>query len=257
MFRNPVILFVFMLGGCANITATALQPDGRSEIPGAASGFRYYPPKPYLLVMELPAPAPTPPNTPGKTGLAAPKAPSSTDNSQTQAPASQSPAPVTDLSFLASSATQIAKVIYLPDYQHPMAVTMSTGLLGIASLQLTLQDGWLLTNVSANGDNSKLGDVMIAALQAVSAGATGGASKAAPTAAQTKNALAGLTGGRVLAPGLYAFDYVPGTSRVAAVCAVAYFDSTGSHPPQAGDPGACGPSVSAPDLRAPPAPPPQ
>jgi hypothetical protein len=59
-----------------------------------------------------------------------------------------------------------------------MAVSVSTGLFGIATLQLTLQDGWMLT-----GDNSKLGDVTIAAIQALSSATTGGASKAGLAAA--------------------------------------------------------------------------
>src|ERR1700674_4096051 len=45
-----------LLAGCApRIAATPLAPDGATPLPGAASGFRYFLPRPYLLVMEIPA----------------------------------------------------------------------------------------------------------------------------------------------------------------------------------------------------------
>ncbi|ALL68574.1 zinc finger mynd domain-containing protein [Paraburkholderia caribensis MBA4] len=124
---------------------------------------------------------------------------------------------------------------------------------GTASMQLTLQDGWMLTNVSANGDNSKLADVMTTVFQAIAGGGSGGATTAAGAA--TGKAKGGAPGAaptgqpvdRILAPGLYAFDYSVNQSRVQSVCAVAYFDSNGSsHPTTTKDPGACGPDVSRP-----------
>jgi hypothetical protein len=176
----------------------------------------------------------------------APGAGSAKQGSQQDGQGSQAPAASTsDLSFTATNGTTyIAKLIYLPDYSRPMAVNMDTGLVGITSVQLTLQDGWMLTNVSANADNSKMADVLTAAIQALSSSATGGASKA--TSATAKAPGGGPEVDQVLRPGLYAFDYNYGMSRVSAVCAIAYFDSHGSRPAPPRDPGACGPEFARP-----------
>jgi hypothetical protein len=299
---DRLLLFVFLgvnaltlLGGCASITAVPLEPDGLAAVEGAQPGFRYYTPRPYLLVAEAPggtpssnqppaavdvppvvahppaalvapappiAPAPAaPPIAPAPAAppaaAAHPGAPGAGPvpaNQQNQPPNQQngspSTAPATDTSFIASNGTTyVAKLIYLPDYSRPMAVKMNTGLLGTTSVQMTLQDGWMLTNVSANADNSKMADVLTAAVQALSAGSTGGASKAASTAAATakppgEGPHAPET--NVLRPGLYALDYDFGNSRVSFVCAIAYFGSSGIVPAKPKEPGACGPDRSRP-----------
>lgn len=95
---------------------------------------------------------------------------------------------------------------------------------------------------------------MTSVLQAIAGGSSGGATTAAgATAGKAKGGAPGAapTGqqpvDRILAPGLYAFDYSFNQSRVQSVCAVAYFDSNGSsHPTTDKDPGACGPDVSRP-----------
>jgi hypothetical protein len=115
-----------------------------------------------------------------------------------------------------------------------MAVELNTGLVGISKADLTLQDGWMLTSVSANADNSKMGDVLTAAIQALSGTVSGGATKAtkappAPGAAPGPQQSV-VPHDRALRPGLYAFDYNYGKSRVSFLCAIAYFDSTGSTP---------------------------
>jgi hypothetical protein len=250
--------------GCAQVSDIPLQPDGLTPIVGASRGFRHYLPRPYLLVMELPPPAssggspgsgnivdvPPPPGfqqppgaapAAGGTGTGS-KPPASTD---TQAGSSQTPP--TDTGFLASTATYVAKLIYLQDYSRPMAVTLDPGLFGLASVSLSLQDGWMLTNVSANADNTKFADVVTAAIQAISS--TGGAPKAASTATKAAGPPgAGPSGtppiSNVLKPGLYAFDFTVGASRVSGLCAIAYFDSSGSHLTKPGDVGACGPDQS-------------
>jgi hypothetical protein len=275
--------FSSLLAGCASVTAIPLEADGLNAVPGAQPGFRYYIPRPYLLVAEAPAakagggapqkPAPEgemPPKKPppkdaqkdpakdaardGKRIAGAPPDPTNkkTDSTTSDGGDGSKPAstPATDTSFQIgdSGKTYIAKLIYLPDYSRPMAVELNTGLVGISRVDMTLQDGWMLTNVSANADNSKMGDVLTAAIQALSTSATGGASKAA-TAASGAAKKAGAPPphappNQVLRPGLYAFDYNYGMSRVSFLCAVAYFGPGGSEP--ATGPGACGPDYSRP-----------
>jgi hypothetical protein len=263
--RICAIFAGILLASCApRIAATPLAPDGATPLPGAASGFRYFLPRPYLLVMEIPAgarvrvavptDAPKPPEHPGpgrlRTGAASPSkkstAAAADDSGGGDKQGSQSPAAPGNTGFLASSPTYMAKLIYLPNYSQPMAVTMDTGLFGTASMQLTLQDGWMLTNVSANGDNSKLADVVTAALGAVGGAVTGGASNAVSAATKKTGGSPKVTIDRALRPGLYAFDYVYGQSRVFTVCAVAYFDAAGSHLAHPREAGACGPDVSRP-----------
>ena len=56
MFRfHPIVLIVFTapLAACASVSVTALDYHGKPK-PGEAKGIRYYMPKPYLLVAEVP-----------------------------------------------------------------------------------------------------------------------------------------------------------------------------------------------------------
>jgi hypothetical protein len=53
-----LIVLVLMVSGCASISVVPLQHDG-SPATGKAEGLRYYLPRPYLLVTDLPADAPT------------------------------------------------------------------------------------------------------------------------------------------------------------------------------------------------------
>jgi len=260
------VLATCCLTGCASISSVPLQSDGMTVVPGSTPGFRYYLPRPYLIVTEIPAPA-SPSNgstgnagfgasqgqgnSKGQTGSSGNNSSGSKPSPQDAQPTSSSPATPSDLSFSASSNVYEVKLIYLPDYRHPMAVTLNTGLFGTAGLQLTIQDGWMLTSVSANTDNSKLADVVTAALQAVGGASSGGATKAASASLSGAKSAAGLAGGRVLAPGLYSIDFDRGSNRVATVCAVSYFDSTGSHAPSKDDPGACGPDMSSSDIAKP------
>jgi hypothetical protein len=333
-----------LLTGCASVTAIPLEPDGLAAVPGAQTGFRYFLPRPYLLVAEAPAaktgggsnapssqtnkPSCFIPGQPGNVDCkvaadhkaaadaaaaekkdaaaaaaaaekgdaaaaaaaaaaekkdakaaadaaekekedaaaaaenkgrvgTAPKSPApaappgGTDGSDSKAAS----APATDTSFqVGDGKTYIAKLIYLPDYSRPMAVELNTGLVGISKADLQLQDGWMLTSVSANADNSKMGDVLTAAIQALSTSSTGGATKAASKAATGAVGSAAPTKGKVeaprnpaLRPGLYAFDYSYGMSRVSAICAVSFFDSNGITTPATGQ-GACGPDYSRPML---------
>jgi hypothetical protein len=269
------------LVACAKVSAVPLDPSGIDAIPGATPGFRYYMPRPYLLVTKLPSEAPAggapksvsiqpfcdptktecpkndQPPPPGASKGAAPKNGTSKDGNstdtgssgKTETPGQQNApaaAPPTDTSFMASTATYMVKLVYLPDYSRPMAVNMDSGLLGVTSIQLTLQDGWMLTNVSANSDNSKTADVLTAAISALTGNAASGAAKS--TSSSSKGSPPGGLGtippNQILRPGLYAFDYDYGMSRVSFVCAVAYFDARGTiRPTYPRDRGACGPDM--------------
>jgi hypothetical protein len=159
------LLPCILLGGCAGVSVEPLGYNGKSN--GEASGIRYYMPKPYLLVTELPTvqttqtittsgPKPsgkaqadtTPPNTdkPDKNAT-------STETNSTQASSNGSG---TDLSYSAVVGNYQLKLIYLPDMSKQMAITMNAGLFGNVSAQPTLQDGWMLTSLqgSAVSDGS-------------------------------------------------------------------------------------------------------
>jgi hypothetical protein len=309
-----------LLAGCASVTAIPVEADGLNAVPGAQPGFRYFLPRPYLLVAEAPAAKtvggskasssqtskpmcmipgqaglvpcgvaraaaaeekkkkdaaaeekkkkdaaagadnkedvgasapskPAPATTPAASPSTSSTASNGTDGGDSK-PAAGSPS---DTSFqVGDGKTYIAKLIYLPDYSRPMAVELNTGLVGISKVDLTLQDGWMLTYVSANADNSKMADVLTAAIQAISTSASGGATKAASKAASGTVGAAAPTQGKgaaprnpALRPGLYAFDYNYGMSRVSGICAVSFFDSNGIMTPARGE-GACGPDYSRP-----------
>jgi hypothetical protein len=291
------------LSGCASISAIPLGADGLTAIPGAVEGIRYYPPRPYLLVMALPvdptsstgtsgttmptvvnppqrppgvgplqplpapgpaaAPAPGPGPAPVPAprpeypppGAAAPATPNNTNGSPSAQNGSQgqqassTPGSASDTSFSATATTYVAKIVYFPDFAHPMALKMTTGPFGTASMQVTLQDGWMLTNISMNADSSQNATLLTSAMQALAGGLTGGASTAAgavakaapaPGSAPTRGGVPPNTATGILAPGLYAFNYTAGYSRVSSVCAIAYFSSAGSRFPTApGMLGAC------------------
>ena len=208
---------------------------------------------------SAPQPAP-PPDGPPAPGAAAPanaggqsaaNQGGSKDTSAQQA--TSAPGSTGETGFSAASATYQAKLVYLPDLSQPMALTMTTGPFGTASMQVTLQDGWMLTNLSMNADSSQNATLVTSAFQALAGGMTGGASTAVsgttakkPTAPPPSGATDGAPTlapavADVLAPGLYAFDYTPGMSRITSVCAIAYYGPDGAVSAAApGMKGACG-----------------
>jgi hypothetical protein len=151
---------------------------------------------------------------------------------------SSTPAAPADVSFEADAPTVTYKmqVVYLPDYSHPQAVTMNTGFFGTSSMSLTLQDGWMLTNVSANGDDSQIWAVLQAAVQAVT-GKTSSATQAAASGAVTPPGSPAPVQGQVppaqqiLKPGFYGFDYVRGDGSLSVmprICPIAFFTPQGT-----------------------------
>lgn len=164
---------VLSLTACAKVSVTPLDAYGNRT--SQAEGLRYYLPKPYLLVMAVPGGSTqagsadaTPqvdlngkPGAAPATGNAAPTA--------AQTPSANAAAPAAgNTSYQAASAQYVAKLIYLPDYNHPMAVSESSGLFGTASMAAALQDGWQLTSLQGNSD-AKVAETLTALASLVSA----------------------------------------------------------------------------------------
>jgi len=182
------LTFIAMLGGCAGVRVTPLNPDGTAAA-GAKEGMRYYMPAPYLLVTRMP-PLPLPSST--STDSDDSEDPSAEDAQAAQATKRATPkptkkndgegpssapaggAPSSNTSFLASTPEYMLKLVYLPDKTKPMAMSVRTGLFGTASMKPGLQDGWMLTSLDASAD-SKTAETLTAIASLVSSAATAGA----------------------------------------------------------------------------------
>ena len=277
--KCAVVPFVaLLLTSCASMDVVPLDSAANRALNGAAPGFRIPRMTPYLIVAELPSktattvstvdaaaaaaaakkggvalPAPPPGGglIPGQAVAAGPHGPGApgADDKASTSGGSADPAATagsgSDTSFIAQTDTFVMKIVYLPDYTNAVAVRVKSGLFGASSLQLSFQNG-MLTGVGSKVDNSKAGDVAVAALQAITTVATGGASKAATAAAPG-------AGERTLSkvdkpplrPGVYAF--VPVTSRSPlGVCTVSYFTEDGVQSPPDTDTSKCAvPTVDA------------
>jgi hypothetical protein len=244
-----------------------LDIDAKKAEPGAAQGFRIPRMTPYLVVAQLPGkttsvtpdaggaavvgkkgaaglPAPPPgggliPGAPVAAGLHGPGSADAGSTADAGTPAATA-GTGSDTSFVAQTETFVMKIVYLPDYSHAVAVRVKSGLFGASSLQLSFQNG-MLTAVGGKVDNTKAGDVAVAALQAITSIATGGASKAgaAPGAAPSAGQKAvSKPDGPPLHPGIYAFVPVSSGSPL-GVCTVAYFTPDGAQSPADTDPNRC------------------
>lgn len=157
------------LCACASIDSIPLNSDGTAA--SGVHGVRYYLPKPYLLITELPsAPNPTSNNT--NPGNSAPLAAgggsqggggggngSGQQGGNSQGTQPQTAAPSSgpaDTSFSATMAQYAVKIVYLPDFSHPYALQMSAGFFGTGSFAPSLQDGWMLTSLNGSSDNSSM-----------------------------------------------------------------------------------------------------
>jgi hypothetical protein len=231
-----------LLPGCAKVTVTPLDPSGQPTT--EAEGVRYYLPKPYLLVMSLSGSAPEgkpPPKGPvvdPKTGEVIAPGGGDTNTSSKDSPGgntngtSAAPSATGDISYLAADAQTVAKLIYLPDYSRPMAISESPGLFGSVNMAANLQDGWLLTSLQGAGD-SKTAETLMAIASLISA-AGGGAGAGAAKKAQPPGG-AGVEAPppstQLLPPGLYAFVYNPG-GLLTDVCLVRAFDDQRNNVPR-------------------------
>jgi hypothetical protein len=77
------------------------------------------------------------------------------------------------------------KLVYLPDFDQPMAIQVQAGLFGTASLTPSLQDGWMLSSLSGNVDSG--GANAMQTLQSVLSAVGGGPSTAAKVASRSAN----------------------------------------------------------------------
>jgi len=196
-----VSLIAVLCTACAGVNAIPLHADGSVDWWKwwFATGVRYYLPKPYLIIAELPA-TPNPPkksdgdaDSSGLDPSANPPSPKAKDDSGSdkQPQVSAPSAPPSNTSFAATMAQYSVKLIYLPDFSHPMALKMRSGLLGTASAAPTLQDGWMLTSLSASSDNGVantlqgIAAVVSGAASTASGGGKGGASGGTTTKAMT------------------------------------------------------------------------
>jgi hypothetical protein len=238
-----------IVSACAKVSVIPLDTNGNATF--KAEGMRYYMPRPYLLVMRLPATSSqsgvtsetTRPNMGGRTsppsiigppppGSIPPGGPSpnKTDNGQPSGgPSSGGQTPITDTSYQAVSDQYVAKLIYLPDMSQPMAVTESPGLFGTVSMGASLQDGWMLTSLQGSGD-TKTAET-IGAIASLVSSLQGGAAKPA-AAAKAPGALTpeevNVLQPQLLSAGLYDFMYRDGT--LAGMCRLASFEQTPNPP---------------------------
>jgi hypothetical protein len=204
----------FSLCGCASVTVTPLDQKGQPN--GEFSGIRYYMPKPYLLVTEIPNDQLPKPEK-GGAGAPAPG-----DTADKQGTKSDSPSSSSDLSYQLSNTSYSLKLIYLPDMSKTMAINISPSILGTSSVQPTLQDGWMLTSLQASSDNTKA----LSDLTTLAGALLGGGAKGA-----TKTAKGGGGGGaRGLPPGLYEFQYDQQHGYLTGLCAVTLFENESIDP---------------------------
>jgi len=225
MNRSMMLFVPVLVAGCAQVVVTPLLPDG-SPAPNQAKGVRYYMPQPYLLVTQLPGSdsASNPDDTSSNGGASSQgrstgRSPATTpsSNSQNKSPDDSTAKPPTttaastDTSFDFRTAHYAVRLIYLPDYSHPMSITENPGLFGTAEMQPALQDGWMLTSLDAKGD-SKVSETIGAMAQLVASvygGAAAGGAKAGTTATKHVTTIKGSgilteTAFPSLPPGLYA-----------------------------------------------------
>jgi hypothetical protein len=139
---------------------------------------------------------------------------------------------------MAADVQTVAKLIYLPDYNRPMAISESPGLFGTVTMGASLQDGWMLTSLQGSGD-SKTAETLTAAASLVSALAGGGAGAAKAAVPKPGGGPAGApppSPTKLLPPGLYSLVY-NGSGILKDVCLVRAFDTQANAVPQCGTTG--------------------
>jgi len=123
------------------------------------------------------------------------------------------------------------KLIYLPDYSHPMVLQQHAGL-GSTTMKPTLQNGWMLTSLDSSADSKTAENLSsIAAIIGATHGGSGGTGG-------TKSSQAGGGGPGaaptppVLPPGLYRLYFDPRTGVLTKLCKVARFNDRGVEDPE-------------------------
>lgn len=265
--RNTLLLLLTLtLGACAEINAVPLDEKALVAVQNGAPGFRVPRMTPYLFVARLPAQSVTsttnaphqksasdmtsPSSNSDRTGPRGPVGSPGGENpsdisdagdsaGKTDDPAAKSSSGSgSDTTFAAQTTTFVMRVVYLPDYQHSVGVSMKGGLFGTSSLSLEFQNG-MLTGVNGKVDNTKNADIVTSALQAIATVATGGAAAAAagPTTASPpggarRTVVATPVEQPPIKPGLYAFVPIDKSSSPLGLCVVAYFTESGIEAPQ-------------------------
>ncbi len=219
-----------VVAGCASVTAVPVDPATGQAKKDGAHGIPYFLPRPYLLVTEVPVDTPAVPTDKGdgKGGGAADKGagidkkPAATDDGSGTAPS-----PTSDQSFGMFTKQYGVKLIYLPDYEHPMVLRQRAGF-GSTTLKPTLQNGWMMTALDSSADSktaetlASIGTIL-SATHGGGSGGTGGQKDKSGGAAETQGAP---PPAKALPPGLYRLVVTP-KGAVVDVCQVARFDSTG------------------------------
>lgn len=156
------------------------------------------------------------------------------DDPSSGSKAQAAPAAASDTSYQHTSDGYQIKLVYLPDFSRPMSIRMHSGLLGTASFQPTLVDGWMLTSLQGSGDN-KVAETLTAIAQMI-ASAEGGGKTSSSGGGATKAGAAAPNGNQgapssdisqdVLPPGLYGFDYGAADGTLRGLCLVTKFTTS-------------------------------
>jgi hypothetical protein len=234
--REIVTLFLSLpLAACASVSVIPLDYDGHPKT-DEAPGMRYYMPKPYLLVTQIPHDQ-WPPSKPepvvgaggggGGGGGGGNGSSDKTPSDQTKS-ATASPSPSSDLSYQLGNNTYSLKLIYLPDMSKTMAINIVPGIFGTSSAQPTLQDGWMLTSMQASSDNTKALDSLTTLATALMGGGGGGGGTKSTTPKVGATANGGVTDPS-LPPGLYEFRYDE-YGHLVGLCAVSLFTNVWPSP---------------------------
>jgi hypothetical protein len=184
------------MAGCG-ISVIPLKADGQKS--GEVEGVRYYLPKPYLLVVRVPKDA----ESGEEMKVDGDKKPKPQDKEKPEKPDGD-PGGTSgggNTSFQKDTKTYSVKLIYLPDYCHPMAIQQNTWLWGSSQMKPTLQDGWMLTSLDAASDSKTAETItaMAALVSAVKGAGSGGAKDSG------KSLINAVDIGGVLSAGLYEF----------------------------------------------------
>ena len=176
-------LFVLLcLSGCARMDVIPLKHDGTVDAT-KQEGLRYYLPKPYLLVAEAPTEKKLNQQSDGDHSYAAGDD-GKVDDKAKGGSASGSPSSASDTSFSLVTDNYIIKLVYLPDYSHPMAIHRPVwAIFGTTDTTVSLQNGWMLTSFGGK-DDSKTAETISSVASLV--GALAGATKTAASGGTTK-----------------------------------------------------------------------